>query len=263
MNDIENKVNKGFSAIYQEYEELSQGINKTVWQRKMVYQHVEKYVSKFHTMLEINAGSGIDASYFARKGKHVLATDLTDGSEKFFTHKLSQFNFNGRLSFRKLSYSQLDQLKPQKFEYVLSNFGGLNCVERPDIVLQSLVDLLEPKAKITVVIMPKHYPREWLSFFKNRKKSTRRYKQGPILANVEGEQIKVWYHSLSQLKKDLKDSYNFVKAENLGVLLPENDNFGLNHPIAFKALLGFNNFFRKIVPAGIGDYYVATFQKKN
>ena len=262
MEENERKVNKGFSSIYQEYEELSEGPNKTVWQREKVYRHVDKYAIGFSSMLEINAGSGIDASYFADRGIKVLATDLSDGAERYFQKKLLTKGVEGNLLFRKLSYSQLGELKPQKFEYIFSNFGGLNCVESPSSVMESLSELLYPFGKITVVIMPKHYPREWIGFFRNRTKAFRRYKKGPISANVEGEQINVWYHSLSQLKKDLENSYSFIKAESLGVFLPQNDGFGIKHPIFFKLLLIINIFFSKIIPAGIGDYYVATFQKK-
>ena len=263
MEGNEHKVNKGFSSIYHEYEELSKGPNKTVWQREMVYRHVEKNAIGFSSMLEINAGSGIDACYFASLGIKVLATDLSDGAEQFFQKKILAEKVEGNLSFRKLSYSELGELKPQKFEYIFSNFGGLNCVESASSVIESLSSLLCPFGKLTVVIMPKHYPREWISFFRNRKKAFRRYKTGPISANVEGEQISVWYHSLSQLKKDLENSYSFVKAESLGAILPQNDEFGIKYPILFKFVLLINGLLRTILPAGIGDYYVATFQKKN
>ena len=39
MKTNSDSVDKGFSSIYQEYEDLNLGNNKTVWQRKLVYRH--------------------------------------------------------------------------------------------------------------------------------------------------------------------------------------------------------------------------------
>lgn len=156
-----------------------------------MYRHLLKFIEKGAEILEINAGSGIDAVFLAKQGFTVLATDLSQGSEVFFKKKIASNDYEGRLSFSRLSYDSLETLQPRKFDHVFSNFGGLNCVENPEKTLNSLSNLLRAKGKVTVVIMPKLYPGEWILGLKNRKKAFRRLSGGPVLANVEGEQISV------------------------------------------------------------------------
>ncbi len=263
MKANSEKVDRGFSSIYQEYEDLHLGNNKTVWQRNLVYRHVLKFVDKGAEILEINAGSGIDAVFLAKQGFTVLATDLSQGSEVFFKKKIASNDYDGRLTFNRLSYDSLKTLQPRKFDHVFSNFGGLNCVENPEKILNSLSHLLRAKGKVTVVIMPKLYPGEWILGLKNRKKAFRRLSGGPVMANVEGEKISVWYHSLKKLKKDLSSQFDFVKAESLGIFLPQNDNFGIQRPRIFSVILRLNSFLRLFISPGIGDYYIATFQKNS
>lgn len=261
MDSNQDKVNKGFSAIYDEYEKLNLELNKTVWQRQRVYSHVDTYILPKSTILELNAGSGIDAVFFAKKGHSILATDLSEGSQKTITDKIIYHSLKDKLSFWPISFEEIDSLKPKKFDYIFSNFGGLNCIENPWDVLNISASLLNQGGLLTVVIMPKHYPREWLMVLTNRKKAVRRYKKGFIEANVEGETIKVWYHSLSKLKTELANNFEFLEAKSLGVFLPQNDQFGVKRPKLFKLLMKLNEILMVMLPKGMGDYYVATFQK--
>lgn len=262
MKTNSDRVDKGFSSIYQEYEDLNLGNNKTVWQRKLVYRHFLSFAKKGENILEINAGSGIDATYFVERGFTVLATDLSKGSEMFFRKKLLSDVYQGRLTFKRLSFDSLLTLKPQKYNHIFSNFGGLNCVENPGEVLNSMADLLHEKGRVSVVVMPRLYPGEWILGLRNRKKAFRRITKGPIMANVEGEKIAVWYHSLKKLKEDVSPKFQFLRAESLGVFLPQNDDFGSRRPKIFNFILQINSLLKRFLPAGIGDYYIATFQKK-
>ena len=52
------------------------------WMRRQVYNHVEEFLSPSDSIFELNAGTGIDAVYFARKGHSVFAIDIAEGMLK-------------------------------------------------------------------------------------------------------------------------------------------------------------------------------------
>lgn len=262
MDSNQEQINKGFSLIYEEYDELNTFDNKALWQRKRIYSHVTKFLLPQHSMLEINAGSGIDAVYFAQRGNKVTATDLSDGFELQIQKKIEGFNLSGKLDFVKLPYSELECLFPKKFDYIFSNFGGLNCVEDPMEVISKFKGILNPGGRVSLVIMPKHYPGEWMLLLKDRKIALRRYKKKAIKANVEGFKIDVWYHSLKTIKKGIKKDYDVLKSENLGTVFTQNKFFGKENPRFFKFILKINMLLRWLTPSGVGDYYIVTFQKK-
>src|SRR5689334_15710140 len=72
-------VNSAFSkqAIHYDHDDAANPI-LTLW-RQQIYNHILRYLRPNSSILELNAGTGIDALYFAQRGHSVLATDLSDG----------------------------------------------------------------------------------------------------------------------------------------------------------------------------------------
>ena len=264
-NNQEIAVNKGFSKIYEHYESLNNEsiIDQTM--RQQVYAHIERFLKSNHSILELNSGSGIDAVYFAKKGYAVVATDIADGSQNYIESKIEKLKLHN-LSFKKSSFLNLDELKKQHFDYVFSNFGGLNCTNELEKVVESLNLILKKKAIITFVIMGKYYPWDWIYIFKgNFKRAFIRFKKNNALANVEGEAVKTYYHSPKKIRSLFKKDFDYLKAESLGLFYPSvNHTSVTKHTNLVKKLISFEKAMnqKKCVPAGIGDYYIITFKKK-
>jgi SAM-dependent methyltransferase len=180
--------------------------------RKQVYDHVGRHIKPKSRILELNAGTGIDASYFISKGHDVLATDLSDGMIGELTKK--------GIVNRQLSYDELDRLDDEKFDYVFSNFGGLNCIDDLSKVTRHLPRLLNDNAHITWVIMPRVCLWELATILKGSKNAFRRLKKDGVMAHVDGQYFKTWYHSLSDIKKAFPDQFQFLESEGLAALSP-------------------------------------------
>ena len=75
-------IDEGFSAVYDQYEKASQEDIIDISRRNSIRNHVNAFLKPLHKILELNAGSGIDAVYFAQNGNSVLATDIATESEK-------------------------------------------------------------------------------------------------------------------------------------------------------------------------------------
>ena len=67
-NNFTENINSAFSSIYEEYETLSKENYCDIYRRNIIRKHVEAFLDPKDAILEINAGSGIDAVYFAENG---------------------------------------------------------------------------------------------------------------------------------------------------------------------------------------------------
>ena len=58
------------------------------YKRKRVRDHVEKFIKSPCKILELNAGTGEDAIYFAEQGHYVHATDISEGMRSVLEKKI-------------------------------------------------------------------------------------------------------------------------------------------------------------------------------
>ncbi len=259
-------IDKGFSNIANKYEELDQTSSLISWMRKRVRTHLKKDLKTKKTILEINCGSGIDAVYLVKKGHKVHATDIANGMLLHVKTKINSDNLQGNLSCEKLSFTELSKLQ-NKYHHIFSNFGGLNCSSLTDLetVFNSFNNLLYPKGKITLVIMPKICIWELLTFLKGNKNAFRRLKKNGVLANIEGEKVRTFYHSKKQIKNLLSKKFTDFKVENICFFGPTGNrvDYPEKHPKLFKIFAFFDKLSNKIpFLKGYGDYYIITATKK-
>jgi len=263
MNKGKENIDKGFSEISHHYEKLEKTSSLINWMRSRVRNHIIRELPAKANILEINCGSGIDAVYLAKKNHTVHATDIASGMIDYVASKIKTEKLVDILSCEILSFTELDKLKPRKFNHIFSNFGGLNCSSEDELksVFNSFIQLLEPKGKITLVIMPKICIWEFLKIFKGNKTAFRRLKKEGVLANIEGEQVQTFYHSASKIKALVSSNFNEVSVENICFLAPTGNrvDFPEKHPKIFKFLSSFDSVSNTIpFLQGYGDYYILT-----
>ena len=263
----DNSVEKGFSKIAKEYEDLEQKSTLIQYKRKQIRGHLLSRLQDESSILEINCGSGLDALYFAKKGHKVLATDIAEGMLKEVDTKILANNLQGTLSMKKLSFADLSQLEQNKFDCLYSSFGGLNCVDSSLLnkVLQDAGSIIRHGGIITLVIMPKITMYEWHNIFKGKKSAFRRLKKGGVMANVEGEKVRTFYHSARHVSKLLNKNFEEIRVENIFTIGPSGSsyNFPVNHRRVFSLLTKFDNFCNKTsFLKGFGDYYIISAKRK-
>src|SRR6187402_1594752 len=122
-------------------------------QRKYVYRHFSKLLDgKKSDILEINCGTGEDAIWLAKMGHAVTATDI---SEKMITVAK---NKNRNIRFEVADINTIADFGGKKFDLVFSNFGGLNCLSKPEFeaFFKNIATVLNEKGRLVLVIMPKN-----------------------------------------------------------------------------------------------------------
>ena len=188
--------------------------------RQQVYRHVERYVKPGSSILELNAGTGIDALYFAKRGHRVHATDISEGMIEQIRKKIADHNTGNNLTFQQCSFEHLDRIDQGPFNYVFSNLGGLNCTENLVRVTRNLPQLLHQGAIVTWVVMPPIAPWEILSLFNGNRDAFRRLKRYGTAAQVEGITFRTWYHSVTAIRKALGPAFKKLRSESLGLISP-------------------------------------------
>jgi ubiquinone/menaquinone biosynthesis C-methylase UbiE len=238
------------------------------YKREQVRNHVIMLLQPNSKILELNAGTGEDAIYFARHGHRVHATDIADGMLNTLNDKVRKNDLADNITNEKCSYTELKKLGNKgPYDMIFSNFAGLNCTENLGSVLQSLKPLLKDKGLVSLVILPKFCLWETLLVFKGKFKTAfRRFnsKNGAD-AHIEGVHFKCWYYNPSFIIKALKDDYDLLDLEGLCVFVPPSyiENFAEKHPALYQFLKNFENKMKSKWPwRGIGDYYIITLRRK-
>lgn len=255
-------VNRAFTAQAPHYDSDDKGNVVIRDLRKQVYSHVFLYLKPGSNILELNAGTGIDAAYFISQGHTVLATDISDGMVNELHKKAAVLN--GKLTVKQLSYDKLGELGGATFDYIFSNFGGLNCIEDLSSVTGKLPQLLRPGGYVTWVIMPPVCIWEQLSVLKGNMDAFRRLKKNGVTAHIQGEHFRTWYHSLHSIKKAFGDKFELVRNEGLAAISPppHRYDFPRKYSGTYSFLRMMDGLLRGTVPFDrCADHIVVTFRK--
>jgi ubiquinone/menaquinone biosynthesis C-methylase UbiE len=236
------------------------------YKRKRVRDHVEEFLAPQSSILELNAGTGEDATYFASKGHHVHATDISEKMQQVLEEKVKNAGLQRLVTNETCSFTELEKLGNRgPFDYVFSNFAGLNCTNELETVLRSLPVLLKPGGHITLVVLPKFCLWEFILMFKGKFRTAfRRFagKKG-ARAHIEGQYFRCWYYNPSFVLRHLKNSFTLRKLEGLCTVVPPSyiEGFAKKHPKMFRKLVKKEDSWKLRWPwRSIGDYYIITLQ---
>lgn len=261
MNDQFDNVAEAFSRkseIYDAFDDINVNLQRM---RQKVYDHFMTFAPIGSYVLELNAGTGLDASVLAGRGYRIHATDIAPGMLAKIEQKISAHGLQGQVTMQACSFTELDQVKVGPFDAVFSNSGGLNCIENLTAVTRHLPALLKPGATITWVIMPPIYPWELALMGKDWHVGTRRLRPGGTLAHVEGIHFKTCYFTPRQVQGAFGASFRQLKLEGLSIITPPADNytFAQNHPRLYRWLVKLDDHLSHWpIFRGWGDFFILT-----
>jgi ubiquinone/menaquinone biosynthesis C-methylase UbiE len=239
------------------------------YKRDRVRAHLQQYIKQGSKILELNSGSGEDATWFAKKGYTVHATDISEGMQSVLQKKIKQLQLEDKVTTELCSYTQLEKLKNKgPFDLIFSNFAGLNCTNDLEKVLNSFAALSNPEGIVTLTILPKFCLWETSLVVKGKFKTAFRrfFSRNGVKANVEGESFTCWYHNPSVVIRSLSEHFNLLSIEGLCTIVPPSyiEHFAERYPELYKWLKNKEEKYKSTWPwKTIGDYYIISFQKKS
>ena len=264
----EEKVNAAFSKQSSVFDEIYDHNQLILWIRNRVHNEVLQHIKPQGHLLELNCGTGIDALFFASNGIKVMATDNAAGMLGQLQQKIDQHQLQDKVSVQRCSFNELEKLGSEtQYDYIFSNFGGLNCTDKLDKVLTDIDQLLKPGGKFTLVIMPKICLWEIGMVFKGYFKTAfRRFRKGGAHAKVEGLPFMCYYYNPNYIIKSLPDTYRTIALKGLSITVPPPfiEHFVERHPRLFKKLENWENRIWDKAPFNRwGDHFMITMEKKS
>lgn len=263
----ENKAALAFGEQAAVFDSIYSNDPAIAYKRKRVREHLLSRLHPSSWILELNCGTGEDARFLAEKGFRVHATDVSENMMVVAKEKLAVNGLCDRVSFEKCSFNKLEELMTKgPFDHIFSNFGGLNCTTRLDLVLESFEGLLKKDGQVTLVIISKFSIWETLLFFIGKWKTAfRRFRKKGSLARVEGHEFHCTYYAPSYVKKHLKN-FTITGIEGLCIFVPPSyiQHFSIKYPLMNRFLSFLESLLKCHWPWNRwGDYFIITAIKNN
>lgn len=234
--------------------------------RGLVHKVYLKYIPKGSNILELNAGTGVDAMFLADNGYTVFATDISEVMISEIQAKIKKQKAKN-IKAETISFEEISGISENNFDAVISNFGGLNCINDFSKLSGELAEKLKPDGLFIAVVMNKICPWEIFYYIVTLKfgEAFRRFRKNGIMADLNGEKVLTYYFSPGEFANAFSDNFNKVKVLSLGLNTPPPYLLGIYNrlkPIVklwmkldeiFMGLPLFNQF---------GDHFIIVMKKK-
>lgn len=265
----QEKTAAAFSRQSVIFDELYSNNTIIQYKRKRVRDHILYYLNPNSCILELNSGTGEDAVWFAGKGHTVHATDIAAGMQQQLKQKITANQLEGKITTELISFTDLNNLQQQKqYDYIFSNFAGLNCTGELNKVLKNFDTVLKPGGMVTLVLLPKFCLWEFALLFKGQFKTAFRrwFSSKGVKAHLEGGYFTCWYYNPVFIIKNLAPNFIVKNIEGLCTIVPPSymENFAEKHPNLYSLLKSKEDRLKSKWPwKYIGDYYIISLKKKD
>lgn len=200
-------MNANFDKSAVDYDSVFTNTKIGKYQRDNVWSYLDRVLSgSALKVLELNCGTGEDAVFLSKKCAQILATD--NSRHMIEVAKLKAKKLNSNVSFGILDLER-PVLNEGNFDFVFSNFGGLNCISNDGLkeIDKFIVSHTNKNAECIFVIMPRDTILEaiyrrikgQLDVFRNRSS------QQPISVNVQGESVNTYFHNVEDITAAFKN----------------------------------------------------------
>ncbi|MGV3519327.1 SAM-dependent methyltransferase [Luteitalea sp.] len=229
--------------------------------RDVVWQRCDaRFASGMH-VLEINCGTGEDAIHLARRGVRVLATD---SSPAMLDRTRAKVAAAGLESFVDVAALRIEDIGAHvgRFDGVLSNFGGLNCVSDLQRAACGLAAAVAAGGVAVLTVMGPLVPWEWAWFLGRGdwRRATRRLRPG----GVAWRDLVIRYPSAATLSRAFVPHFQPLRVAALGAVLPPPfaESWAARHPRATDWLARTERRFDTTWPlTAFGDHYIVELQR--
>lgn len=187
--------------------------------RAAVWRRLDAAFRPGERVLELNCGTGEDAVHLGERGVRVLATDSAPAMLAVTRAKVARAGLTGQIEVAPLAIEDLASDRPAgAFDGVLSNFGGLNCVQDLPAVAQQLATLLKPGARVLLCLMGPAVPWEWGWYLARGEpgKAIRRLRRD----GAQWRGLTIRYPSIGRVRRAFTPHFAFRRVSAVGALVP-------------------------------------------
>ena len=260
MTDSFPIIAEAFSRTAAKYDAFAEDHPHLTRLRGKVYAHVSRHLPPGSRILELNAGTGIDAVALAQRGYHVHATDISPGMLARAREKVAYFGLEERVSVQEGSFTDLSEIEGAPFDAVFSDLGGLNCIPDLSPVIEQLPKVLCPGGIVTWVLMPPVCLWELAEVFRGSfRLAFRRLSRKGARSHLEGLYFNVFYFPPHRVLDWFGNDYTHLELEGLSVITPtaESKNLAKRLPRLYATLARLDDNLSARAPWwSWGDFYI-------
>lgn len=253
-------VASAFDDLAGTYERFTHGVIGRHLRAAVRRRLLARYQPGDH-ILEVNCGTGEDAICLARRGVHVVATDLSEGMLAAARRNVDEAGVADRVALRRLAIEAVDA-RLGLFDGQLSNFGGLNCVASIRAVAPRLAACLRPGGFALWCVMGPLVPWEWIWFLARRRPADafRRLRAG----GVDWRGVRVRYPGIGETTRAAAPWFVRRRVAAVGCLLPPTyaEDWARCHPRIVALLSRAERRIDTLRPcADLSDHYLIELQR--
>lgn len=263
-NNIETvQVIEAFDKVAETFErDLENDITRQL--RKRVYALIQSLVLPGASFLDINCGIGIDTIALTQQGYEGIGVDITPAMIE--QARLRAERHEVKTKFFVSSFEELSSLSGKTFDVVLSNFGGLNCLQSLEKVAEEVTTVTKHGGHFVAVVMPPVCLWEIAAGVARLDASIafRRLKNEVLATGFQGKSFRVFYHSPRKFASHFRGRFEVQKIRGFNIFSPP------PHAIGFKKNnRRFASFLERIDESiagapllrSCGDHYMVVLKK--
>jgi SAM-dependent methyltransferase len=215
-----------FDAVAERYDETFTISKIGQAQRASIWKELEKTFHSGERVLEVGCGTGVDASFLARRGVAVVACDASSQMIAVAQRATQELNQVGAapVQLHQLRAEEIGLLREQgPFDGVFSNFGVLNCVDNLRPLAIDLAALLRPGASALLCFLGPFCAWEiaWYLVHGQPRKAFRRLRRGGVTARLSDQAtVHVRYPSVRSLVRTFLPEFRLKSVKGIGVSVP-------------------------------------------
>jgi len=203
-----------FDSIAASYDDQWTCTTAGVLQREAVWRRVDPLIERGHRVLDLGCGTGEDAVHFARLGASVLALDISSG----MVARAREKGANAHVMRAEDVGKMQGAFGPISFDFILANFGVLNCVRDLSRLREPLSRLVRPNGHLAICLMGRFclWESGYYWFQRKFRKAARRW-FGETQASLG---LKVYYPLVRQVRDALTPDFDLCTDTGIGVCVP-------------------------------------------
>lgn len=231
--------------------------------RAAVWRRLDAAFRPGDRVLELNCGTGEDAIYLGSRGVRVLATDASHEMLGVSRAKVERAGLRGLVEVAHMPIEDLAQHPPPApFDGVLSNFGGLNCVEDLAGVAGDLAAMMRPGARALLCVMGSAVPWEWGWYLARGQpgKALRRLRR----EGTAWRGLTIRYPSIGEVRRAFAPRFTQRRVAAVGALVPPTfvGPWAARHPRLLGALDRLERRAETMWPLPwLADHYLIEFER--
>ncbi len=261
---------RAFDSVAPTFDERFGQLLSVAAQRRAVRQQLLRSFPIGGKLLEIGGGTGEDAIFLGKRGRHVLLTDGAEGMVAVAAKKIAMRDCERVVRVRSLRIENLsdlldDQTIEVPFDGVYSNFASLNCVENLAPVGRALAALIKPGGLALLVMFGSCSFGEIIVQLSqgNFANAFRRLRSGSAVnARLNGHDFPVWYPNPLSVARAFQPYFSLRTKRGIGVFVPPSAaEPGISRfPRVVNALEGLDRVVGRPL-AFLGDHILLTFTR--